>query len=79
MALTEEQAFLSLWWGDEPEAALPSVREAFVDWVGQARGAAKRLAAFGSRVRFRLRLRVKVRVWVWVRVGLGLRLLLRLG
>ena len=79
MALTEEQAFLSLWWGDEPEAALPSVREAFVDWVGQARGAAKRLAAFGSRVRFRLRLRVKVRVWVWVRVGLGLRLRLRLG
>ena len=79
MALTEEQSFLSLWWGDEPEAALPSVREAFVDWVGQARGAAKRLAAFGSRVRFRLRLRVKVRVWVWVRVGLGLRLLLRLG
>ena len=79
MALTEEQALLSLWWGDEPEAALPSVREAFVDWVGQARGAAKRLAAFGSRVRFRLRLRVKVRVWVWVRVGLGLRLLLRLG
>ena len=79
MALTEEQAFLSLWWGGEPEAALPSVREAFVDWVGQARGAAKRLAAFGSRVRFRLRLRVKVRVWVWVRVGLGLRLLLRLG
>ena len=50
MALTEEQAFLSLWWGDEPEAALPSVREAFVDWVGQARGATKRLAAFGSRV-----------------------------
>ena len=49
MALTEEQAFLSLWWGDEPEAALPSVREAFVDWVGQARGATKRLAAFGSR------------------------------
>ena len=79
MALTEEQSFLSLWWGDEPEAALPSVREAFVDWVGQARGAAKRLAAFGSRVRFRLRLRVKVRVWVWVRVGLGLRLRLRLG
>ena len=85
MALTEEQAFLSLWWGDEPEAALPSVREAFVDWVGQARGAAKRLAAFGSRVRFRLRLRVKVRVrvrvrvWVWVRVGLGLGLRLRLG
>ena len=79
MALTEEQAFLSLWWGDEPEAALPSVREAFVDWVGQARGATKRLAAFGSRVRFRLRLRVKVRVWVWVRVGLGLRLRLRLG
>jgi len=79
MALTEEQSFLSLWWGDEPVAALPSVREAFVDWVGQARGAAKRLAAFGSRVRFRLRLRVKVRVWVWVRVGLGLRLLLRLG
>ena len=79
MALTEEQAFLSLWWGDEPEAALPSVREAFVDWVGQARGAAKRLAAFGSRVRFRFRLRVKVRVWVWVRVGLGLRLRLRLG
>ena len=28
MALTEEQAFLSLWWGDEPEAALPSVCEA---------------------------------------------------
>ena len=79
MALTEEQSFLSLWWGDEPEAALPSVREAFVDWVGQARGAAKRLAAFGSRVRFRFRLRVKVRVWVWVRVGLGLRLRLRLG
>ena len=79
MALTEEQALLSLWWGDEPEAALPSVREAFVDWVGQARGAAKRLAAFGSRVRFRFRLRVKVRVWVWVRVGLGLRLRLRLG
>ena len=79
MALTEEQSFLSLWWGDEPVAALPSVREAFVDWVGQARGAAKRLAAFGSRVRFRLRLRVKVRVWVWVRVGLGLRLRLRLG
>lgn len=49
MALTEEQSFLSLWWGDEPEAALPSVREAFADWVGQARGAAKRLAAFGSR------------------------------
>jgi len=79
MALTEEQSFLSLWWGDEPEAAMPSVREAFVDWVGQARGAAKRLAAFGSRVRFRFRLRVKVRVWVWVRVGLGLRLRLRLG
>ena len=79
MALTEEQSLLSLWWGDEPEAALPSVREAFVDWVGQARGAAKRLAAFGSRVRFRFRLRVKVRVWVWVRVGLGLRLRLRLG
>ena len=79
MALTEEQSFLSLWWGDEPEAALPSVREAFVDWVGQARGAAKRLAAFGSRVRFRFRLRVKVRAWVWVRVGLGLRLRLRLG
>ena len=79
MALTEEQALLSLWWGDEPEAALPSVREAFVDWVGQARGAAKRLAAFGSRVRFRFRLRVKVRVWVWVRVGLGLGLRLRLG
>ena len=79
MALTEEQALLSLWWGDEPEAAMPSVREAFVDWVGQARGAAKRLAAFGSRVRFRFRLRVKVRVWVWVRVGLGLRLRLRLG
>ena len=75
MALTEEQSFLSLWWGDEPEAAMPSVREAFVDWVGQARGAAKRLAAFGSRVRFRFRLTVKVRVWVWVRVGLGLRLL----
>ena len=36
MALTEEQSFLSLWWGDEPDAALPSVREAFVDWVGQA-------------------------------------------
>ena len=85
MALTEEQALLSLWWGDEPEAALPSVREAFVDWVGQARGAAKRLAAFGSRARVRVRLRVKVRVrvrvrvWVWVRVGLGLRLRLRLG
>ena len=79
MALTEEQSFLSLWWGDEPEAALPSVREAFVDWVGQARGAAKRLAAFGSRVRLRFRLRVKVRAWVWVRVGLGLRLRLRLG
>ena len=80
MALTEEQSFLSLWWGDEPEAALPSVREAFVDWVGQARGAAKRLAAFGSRVRVRVRLRVKVRervrvrvrVRVWVTVGLGL-------
>ena len=74
MALTEEQAFLSLWWGDEPEAALPSVREAFVDWVGQARGAAKRLAAFGSRVRVRLRVKVSVsvRVRVWVRVGLGL-------
>ena len=25
------------------------MREAFADWVGQARGAAKRLAAFGSR------------------------------
>ena len=83
MALTEEQSFLSLWWGDEPEAALPSVREAFVDWVGQARGAAKRLAAFGSRVRVRLRVkvsvRVRVRVRVWVRVGLGLGLGLALA